>query len=295
MTIRYTIPGMTEFPDICLLFCGLWRKQPDMFFPDVAIESVYGGFPGSRLGGGRNNAGPQMDAAQVSEMIGRYNELGIGCNATFTSQHASCAELAEGGYERMLLEALAAGQGNGAILWSDELAACVRRDFPSLALVASTTKELPDVAQTEALLGLYDRAVLEYNIVHDPAELARITRPEGLEIMVNEYCTLHCPHRREHYADVSLCQHEGRVSSFACRHDPAPQAYGFMQGLADGEVFLKNAEVRAIAKERGVEHFKIVGRGLERYDVVDALLYYLVQPDCWYEVRDFLVRHHYLG
>ncbi len=295
MTIRYTIPGMTEFPDICLLFCGLWRKQPDMFFPDVTIESVYGGFPSSRLGGGRNNAGPQMEAAQVSEMIGRYNELGIGCNATFTSQHASCADLAEGGYERMLLEALAAGQGNGAILWSDELAACVHRDFPSLALVASTTKELPDVAQTEALLGLYDRAVLEYNIVHDPAELARITRPEGLEIMVNEYCTLHCPHRREHYADVSLCQHEGRVSSFACRHDPAPQAYGFMQGLVDGEVFLKNAEMRAIAKERGVEHFKIVGRGLERYDVVDALLYYLVQPDCWYEVRDFLVRHHYLG
>ena len=293
--IRYTIPGMTEFPDLCLLFCSLWRKQPDMFFPDVAIESVYGGFPGSQLGGGRNNVGPQMETAQVAEMLGRYNELGIGCNATFTSQHAGCDELAEGSYERMLLETLAAGEGNGAILWSDELADCVRRDFPGLVLVASTTKELADVAQTEALLGRYDRAVLEYNIVHDAGKLACITRPEGLEIMVNEYCTLHCPWRCEHYADVSRCQYEGRVSAFACRHEPAPQAHGFLQGLVDGEVFLKNARVRAIAEEHGIEHFKIVGRGLERYDVVDALLYYLVQPDCWYEVRDFLIRHRYLG
>lgn len=293
--ICYTIPGMTESSDICLLFCGLWRKQPDMFFPDVAIESVYGGFPGSRICGGRNNIGPQMDAARVAEMVARYNELGIGCNATFTSQHASCAELAASGYDRMLLQTLADGRGNGAILWSDELADALRRDFPNLVLVASTTKELPSVEETEGLLGRYDRAVLEYNLVHDQEALGRITRPDGLEVMVNEYCTLHCPWRREHYADVSRCQHEGKASSFACRHEPAPQAFGFMQGLADGGVFLKNADVRALAAGHGIGHFKIVGRGLERYDVVDALLYYLVQPDCWYEIRDFLIRHGYLG
>ena len=63
--IRYTIPGMTEFPDLCLLFCSLWRKQPDMFFPDVAIESVYGGFPGSQLGGGRNNVGPFSGSCEL--------------------------------------------------------------------------------------------------------------------------------------------------------------------------------------------------------------------------------------
>ena len=55
--VSYTLPGMTEFPDLNLLFLSFYRDARDIFFDDVAIESVYGGFPGSPLCGGRNNLG----------------------------------------------------------------------------------------------------------------------------------------------------------------------------------------------------------------------------------------------
>ena len=291
--IKYTIPGMTEFPDICLLFAQLAQQKPDMFFPDVVIESVYGGFPGSKLCGGRNNLGKQMSAEQLLSIVRRYNDAGIVCNVTFTNQHATPEELSLSLYDRAILDVLATGEGNGVIVFRDDLAAWLREYYPNLTLVASTTKELPTVHQTEQLAGLYDRAVLNYNLTHEFDQLATVRDASFLEIMVNEYCTLGCPYRKAHYADVSRCQHAGRRSSFVCMHEPSPQAHGFLQGLVDGDVFLKNKQVRALG-EAGFDHFKIVGRGLERYDVVDALLYYLVQPDCWYEIRDFLIRHNYL-
>ena len=43
-----------------------------------------------------------------------------------------------------------------------------------------------------------------------------------------------------------------------------------------------------------VGSFKIVGRGLSRYDVIDSYLYYLVKPEHWYEVRDYLIHRSYL-
>lgn len=291
--IKYTIPGMTEFADICLLFASLDQSKPDMFFEDVEVESVYGGFPGSRMCGGRNSLGTQMSAEQISAVVSRYNAAGVGCNVTFTNQHATVEDLSLSLYDRAILDALAAGEGNGVIVYQDSLACWIREHYPNLTLVASTTKELSTVEETCALSSLYDRAVLNYNLTHDMHALASATEPGFLEVMVNEYCTLGCPYRKAHYADVSLCQYEGRQSCFKCMHDPAPQAYGFMQGLVDGDVFLKNGQVRGLAA-KGYEHFKIVGRGLERYDLVDALLYYLTQPDCWYEIRDFLIHRNYL-
>ena len=291
--IRYTIPGMTEHPDICLLFAQLIRRRPEMFLPDVAIDSVYGGFAGSRLCAGRNSLGTQMPADQISSIVERYNDAGVACNVTFSSQHATSEDISLSLYDRVILDALAAGKSNGVIVYRDDLAVWVREHYPDLVLIASTTKERPFVEETEQLSAHYDRAVLNYNLTHRSDQLAVVRDPRFIEIMVNEYCTLGCPYRKAHYADISRCQYEGRASSFACMHEPAPQAYGFLQGLIDGDVFLKNRQVRALA-DRGFEYFKIVGRGLDRYDVIDALLYYLVQPDCWYEVRDFLLRHGYL-
>lgn len=292
--IRYTVAGMTEFADICLLFGSLITQRPEMFFDDVVIESVYGCFDGSKLGGGRNNLGAQASAAQIESVVSRYNSLGIGCNVTFSTQHACVKDLECSTYDNVILQTLAARDGNGVILYSDDLACSIKENYPALKLIASTTKELPTVAQTEGLIGLYDRAVLNYNLIHDRDELSLITKPLQLEVMVNEYCTLNCPFRKAHYRDISKSQYEGRQSQFQCRHEPSPQAYGFLQGLIDGDVFLKNSDVRRINRDYGIENFKIVGRGLERYDLVDALLYYLVQPDCWYEIRDFLIRHNYL-
>ena len=292
--IRYTLPGMTEFTDILTFFIQVNAAHPDMFFDDIEIESVYGGFLGSKLCGGRSSAGKTYDVEQVAALIRRYNEAGIGCNATFSNQFATAETLHESTYDQAILEALAQDGRNGAIVYSDELADAMREQYPGLLLIASTTKGIASKPQFEEALKRYGRVVVDYNHTRDEELFSLLEDTSCVELMVNEYCTPNCPFRDEHYAEISRAQLDGEQSSFTCRHAPSPQAYGFLQGLIEGDVFLKNAEVRALHDAWGISQFKIVGRGLERYDIVDSLLYYLVQPDCWYEIRDFLIHHDYL-
>ena len=136
--------------------------------------------------------------------------------------------------------------------------------------------------------------VLNYNLTHDEQVISSIDHPEKLEVMANEYCTLGCPYRTEHYRATSESQIKGVPCAFECKHKPAPQVWGFLNGLIEGDVFLKNDQIRHYANDLGVGSFKIVGRGLSRYDVIDSYLYYLVKPEHWYEVRDYLIHRSYL-
>lgn len=293
--INYTIPGLTECLDIDLLFLEIRKARPDMFYDDVQTESVYGGFPGCRLGGGRNNEGEPWPLAMVQQRIERFNALGVACNVTFSNQFANACSLGDNRYDRQVLEVLAdsagAGAANGVIVYDDGLARAIRHEFPSLRLIASTTKSLVDVDAIETAFHRYDRVVLDYNLTHDEASIAQLSQPEKLEIMVNEYCTLQCEFRDAHYRAVSAAQLRGEQADFPCSHATAPQAYGFLSGLINGNVFLRNEDIRRYRDDLGIGSFKIVGRGLARYDVVDSYLYYLVKPEAWYEIRDFMIHH----
>ena len=262
-----------------------------MFFDDVIVESVYGSFPGSRLSGGRNNAGEAWPIEFVRARIERYNSLGVGCNVTFSNQFVDGDSLEENPFDKEILESLACGSGNGVILYSDELARSIRATFPSLVLIASTTKGLRTVEETDDACGIYHRVVLDYNHSKDEAFFAGLSHPQKAEVMVNEYCTLGCAYRDDHYRAVSEAQLRGEEADFPCHNAMVPQAYGFLNGLVEGDVFLRNADIRRYHDKFSIGSFKIVGRGLSRYDVVDSYLYYLIKPEFWYEIRDFMIHH----
>lgn len=291
--IAYTLPGLLEFDDINMFFIEFSCRNPDTVLDDVAIASVYGGFPGSRLCGGRNNPGTPLPLDSIARQIARYNELNVACNATFSNQFATPKMVMEDGYERQLLRILGRYVANGVIAYSDDFAEAVRDEFPTLRLIASTTKGLTTVEDIKETLFLYDRLVLDYNLTKNEDFIADLAQPEKIEIMVNEYCTLNCPFRAEHYKEISHAQLLGVQAEFPCRHDPAPQAFGFLQGLINGDVFLRNEDIRRYTSAYGIESFKIVGRGLTRFDIVDSYLYYLMQPDCWNDILGFLTCHGY--
>ena len=297
--VSYTLPGMTEFPELNLLFLSFYRDARDIFFDDISIESVYGGFPGSKLCGGRNNVGAPLRAADVEKCFARYRDLGVACNVTFTNQFATNNAIENDAYGRLVLDLLdkQSPEGdlpNGVILYTDAMSEYVRAEHPCLRRISSTTKQLGSIEATNREMDDFDRVVLNYNFTHDEQALSAIVQPGKLEVMANEYCTLGCPFRSEHYRATSESQIKGTPCSFKCRHKPAPQAWGFLSGLIEGDVFLKNDQIRHYANDFGVGSFKIVGRGLSRYDVIDSYLYYLVKPEHWYEVRDYLIHRNYL-
>lgn len=297
--VSYTLPGMTEFPDLNLLFLSFYRDARDIFFDDVAIESVYGGFPGSPLCGGRNNLGEAISLGDVEKCLARYRNLGVACNVTFTNQLATSAAIERDAYGKRILslldeQSLDGDLPNGVILYTDAMDEYARSTHPRLRRISSTTKQLPSVEATNREIDEFDRVVLNYNLTHDEQAISSIDHPEKLEVMANEYCTLGCPYRTEHYRATSESQIKGVPCAFECKHKPAPQAWGFLNGLIEGDVFLKNDQIRHYANDLGVGSFKIVGRGLSRYDVIDSYLYYLVKPGHWYEVRDYLIHRSYL-
>lgn len=295
--IKMTLPGITEFSDINLLFLSFYRDARDIFLDDVTLDSVYGGFFGSRLCGGRNSFGARMPLDEVERLIGRYNSLGVACNATFTNQFVDVELIASDEYGRDLLALLASANtdiANGIILHSDTLDEYVRAEFSALTRISSTTKELDSVRATNVELECFDRVVLNYNFTKDEGVIQEIDYRERLEVMANEYCSLNCPYRKEHYAQTSYDQLRGKPSGFLCKHTPEPQAFSFLAGLIEGSVFLKNADICRYAADYGIRYFKIVGRGLARYDIIDSYLYYLVKPEHWYEVRDYLIHRNYL-
>ncbi|MDO4290006.1 MAG: hypothetical protein Q4C41_02095 [Eggerthellaceae bacterium] len=297
--VSYTLPGMTEFSELNLLFLSFYRDARDIFFDDVEIESVYGGFPGSPLCGGRNNIGDPVWLSDVEKCLARYRDLGTACNVTFTNQFATADVIECDTYGQGILDMLDTvspepNLANGVILFSDAMNDFVRSAHPRLRRISSTTKQLESIEATNREINAFDRVVLNYNFTHDEQAISAIDHREKLEVMVNEYCTLGCPFRLDHYRATSECQLKGVPCDFRCRHKPAPQVWGFLNGLIEGDVFLKNDQVRHYANDLGVGSFKIVGRGLSRYDVIDSYLYYLIKPEHWYEVRDYLIHRDYL-
>ena len=235
----------------------------------------------------------------MEKCLARYRNLGVACNVTFTNQLATSAAIERDAYGKHILSLLdeQSPDGdlpNGVILYTDAMDEYVRSAHPRLRRISSTTKQLPSVQATNREIGEFDRVVLNYNLTHDEQAISSIDHPEKLEVMANEYCTHGCPYRTEHYRATSESQTKGVPCAFECKHKPAPQAWGFLNGLIEGDVFLKNDQIRHYANDLGVGSFKIVGRGLSRYDVIDSYLYYLVKPEHWYEVRDYLIHRSYL-
>lgn len=144
-----------------------------------------------------------MPLLDVEAVIDRYNDLGIDCNVTFSNQLLDEAAISGDEYSRQILWLLDNGAGNGAILHSEALDAYVRSEHPSLKRISSTTKWPKDTTAIQKELARFDRVVLDNDIAHDPDALSALRDRDKLEVMVNEYCVLGCPHREEHYRAIS--------------------------------------------------------------------------------------------
>ncbi len=292
--ISMTIPGLTEFFELNDLILRIQQHHPEMLREGVRVESVYGGVAHAKFCGGRVNE-PARSTRSLAEIVRSCNERGVACNVTFTNQFIDERALREGSFSidvlRLLDEMSSDAVRNGVILYADCLDEYVRREFPALTRILSTTRAVAGGEELDRALERFDRVVLDYNATKDEMTLAALCRPEGLEVMANEYCTPHCPQRADHYRCISLDNIRGMNTPYTCAFANAkpPQAWGFFNGLINGSVFLRNEDICAYAERYGVVHFKIVGRGLALYDVIDSYLYYLIEPQYWNEVRDAIV------
>ncbi len=272
--IDFTVPDFTLGLKRNLVFAQLMRDCPQFFNEGVRIQSVYGCFPGCVANGGRTFVRERYTPDQVEATFDALDEFGLKARLTFTNMLLEPRHL-EDGYFNMILEA-GARHGAGVIVYSDLVDAYVRERHPGMERTLSTTREILDADELTRALEAYDLVVLNYNLNKDRAFLDRVGHTERLEVMANELCNPHCPHRHEHYLHNSADQLAGRITEFR-RCNLAGK--DFFKLAPTSPTILTCDDVRDLHRRYGVPRFKLVGRGVGQDLNLESYLYYLVRPE----------------
>ena len=277
--INYTLPDFTVGLGLNLCFIRLIERRPELFQKDVRIDSVYGCFPSCVMNGGRAYVRERTTTAQMDETFSLLQEHGVKPRLTFTNMLAGSEHLTDEYFNAIC--AVGARHGAEAIVYSDTVGDYVRERY-GMRCVLSTTRPVAAVEELNRLTKRYDWVVLDYNRHKDPTFLAAIEDPAKVEVMVIEFCVAGCPHRAEHYRHNSEDQLSGQMRPFPCRAN-RPEFFDHAPGHP---VIFTDEEVRALHDSRGIEAFKIVGRGIAFQTVLEAYAYYLVRP----EYREYVKR-----
>ena len=140
----YHLPGLFEFTALYRAFLPLYRAHRDWFYDWCEIGSIYGAPADCIWGGGRVGA----EDCDPQAALALTREYGISARLTFSNSLLREEHLSDRKCNALcrMLEADNEPQ-NGVIVHSELLTEYLRRTYPGLYLVSSTTKVLTDFAQ----------------------------------------------------------------------------------------------------------------------------------------------------
>ena len=282
----YHLPGLFEFHEFYRVFLPLFYGHREYFYDWCEIGSVYGAPADCLWGGGRVGFGEDRpaDAAALTR------EFGISARLTFSNSLLREEHLAD--RKCNALCALFEKNGpveSGVILHSDLLLRYLRRQYPGLYFVSSTTKVLTEFSRlAEELRRPEFRYVVpdfRLNRAFDrlnalPDELKR-----KVEFLCNECCRFDCPDRKACYENVSRKNLGEPCADHVCVSPEAGKGYRFSEAMKNPG-FIGVEAIRSIYMPNGFSHFKLEGRSLGSAVVLEFLLYYMTKPEYRLKVRE---------
>ena len=178
---------------------------------------------------------------------------------------------------------------NGVIIHSDLLAAYIRKNYPSLYLVSSTTKVLTDFDDFESELKREDflYVVPDFRLNKKFDRLATLgqRQKDKVEFLCNECCNFGCTERKACYENVSRLNLGEDVRPHKCRQPGGEGGYRFSLAQKN-PAFIGIEDIQKTYLPMGFSNFKIEGRGLGSAIILEFLLYYLTKPEHQLEVRE---------
>ena len=282
----YHLPGLFEFYELYRVFLPLLRTHREYFYEWCEVGSLYGAPADCLWGGGRVGAG-EWDAREVLDLMREY---GISARLTFSNSLLRGEHLSDPKCNALcrLFEEAGGGQ-NGVIVHSELLLNYLKRTYPGLYLISSTTKVLTDFRDLRRELEREDfRSVVpdfRLNKGFERLEALPQSRKDKVEFLCNECCDFGCRERKACYEAVSRknlgeCGHEHR-----CAAPDAGGGYRFSKAMANPG-FIGIDEIQNVYLPMGFSQFKIEGRGLGSALILEFLLYYMVKPAYHLQVRE---------
>jgi len=297
MNIAYFhLPGLFEFRELYRLFLPLFREHREYFYDQCAIASIYGAPADCLWGGGRAGFGDD----DPSDVLALLREYGVSARLTFSNSllreehlrdrkcNRLCSLFAEKGSAGGSASA-GASPRNGVIVHSELLCDHLRKNYPELYLVSSTTKVLTDFRDFRAELGReeFSYVVPDFRLNRAFDKLETLTEPEKdkTEFLVNECCYFGCRDRKQCYENVSRKNLGETAEEFRCTSPTASRGYRFSDAMRN-QGFIGIDDIRERYLPMGFSQFKIEGRSLGSAVVLEFLLYYLTKPEYQLKVRE---------
>ena len=283
-TAHYHLPGLFEFYDLYKLFLPLFYEHRDYFYDWCNIGSIYGAPADCIWGGGRVGSGEQ-DPREVLALTQTY---GISARLTFSNSLLREEHLADPRCNALCRLFSEAG-GNGVILHSDLLLDYLKRTYPKLYFVSSTTKVLTDFDQCrqEAERADFRYVVPDFrlNKAFDRLQALPDRLKDKLEFLCNECCWPGCRDRKACYEAVSRKNLGESGPEHRCAAPEAQGGYRFSKAM-ENPAFIGIHDIQHTYLPMGFSNFKIEGRELGSALILEFLLYYMTKPEHQLRVRE---------
>ncbi len=285
-TAYYHLPGLFEFYELYRVFLPLFREHRDYFYDWCEIGSIYGAPADCIWGGGRVGFGEH----DPKEALALAREYGISARLTFSNSllreehlrdrkcNALCAMLEENGDVQ-----------NGVIVHSELLLDYLKRQYPVLYFVSSTTKVLTEFQQFRREVEREDfRYVVpdfRLNKAFEQLETLPQEQKDKVEFLCNECCWGGCADRKRCYETVSRKNLGESCPEHRCAAPDAQGGYRFSKAMRS-PAFIGAKDIRKIYLPKGFSNFKIEGRGLGSALILEFLLHYMTKPEYQLRVRE---------
>lgn len=283
---HYHLPGLFEFYGLYRVFLPLFYEHRDYFYEWCDIGSVYGAPENCIWGGGRIEEGTQ----NPKDVLALLKEYGISGRLTFSNSLLSGKHLSDSRCNaicRMFEESDC--PENGVIVHSELLLDYLRRTYPGLYFVSSTTKVLTEFPELLKELNReeFRYVVPDFRLNKKFKEWNTLSSEEKdkVEFLCNECCSFGCKDRKACYESVSRLNLGERGEEHRCSAPDAEEGYVFSKAMKNPG-FLSTEEIREEYLPMGFSNFKIEGRGLGSALILEFLLYYMTKPEHQLEVRE---------
>ena len=282
----YHLPGLFEFYELYRVFLPLFREHREYFYDWCEIGSIYGASSDCIWGGGRTSFG-DTDPKKVLNLMQEYK---ISSRLTFSNsllrkehlQDQKCNALCA------LFEKNTKPQ-NGVIIHSDLLLDYLKKNYPGLYLVSSTTKVLTDfrdlLQETERKEFRYVVPDFRLNKKLNQLNQMNAHQKTKVEFLCNECCWFGCKDRKACYETVSRKNLGEDCQEHICTAPQSADGYLFSKAMANPG-FISVTDIKDIYLPMGFSNFKIEGRGLGSALILEFLLYYMTRPEYQIHVRE---------
>lgn len=283
---RFHLPGLFEFYDFYRVFLPLFYEHREYFYDWAEIASLYGAPADCIWGGGRFGA----DGAGAEEVLELTSEYNISARLTFSNSLLREEHLSDRKCSRLCaLFEKSGGIQNGIIVHSDLLLDYLKKNYPGLYFVSSTTKVLTDFSDFTAELRRDDfrYVVPDFRLNRQFERLNELSQSEKdkVEFLLNECCYTGCRDRKACYENVSRRILGEDCPEHRCTAPNGDGGYLFSQAMKN-PAFISRDDIIRLYLPAGFSNFKVEGRSLGTAIILEFLLYYMTKPEHQLEVRE---------